>query len=74
MPSYLVPLGTKQVGAVQRHHSIFLFKQNMVTAPCCEKTGLKKGPWTPKEDQILVNHIRRHGHANWRALPKEAGQ
>ncbi|KAE8722960.1 synthase I [Hibiscus syriacus] len=45
----------------------------MVRAPCCEKMGLKKGPWTPKEDQILVNYIQLHGHCNWRALPKQAG-
>lgn len=36
--------------------------------------GLKKGPWTAEEDQILVSHIQRYGHGNWRALPKQAGQ
>ncbi|MQM08005.1 hypothetical protein Taro_040852 [Colocasia esculenta] len=45
----------------------------MVRAPCCEKMGLKKGPWTPEEDQILVSHIERYGHGNWRALPRLAG-
>ncbi|XP_068667001.1 transcription factor MYB30-like [Aristolochia californica] len=45
----------------------------MVRAPCCEKMGLKKGPWTPEEDQILIAFIQRHGHGNWRALPKQAG-
>ncbi|EEF37822.1 Transcription repressor MYB4, putative [Ricinus communis] len=45
----------------------------MVRAPCCEKMGLKKGPWTPEEDQILVNYIQQYGHGNWRALPKQAG-
>ncbi|XP_021804622.1 transcription factor MYB30-like [Prunus avium] len=45
----------------------------MVRAPCCEKMGLKKGPWTPEEDQILVFFIRKYGHGNWRALPKQAG-
>jgi len=35
--------------------------------------GLKRGPWTPEEDRILVAHIERHGHSNWRALPKQAG-
>lgn len=45
----------------------------MVRAPCCEKMGLKKGPWTPEEDQILINYIRLYGHGNWRALPKQAG-
>ncbi|XP_009629052.1 transcription factor MYB30 [Nicotiana tabacum] len=45
----------------------------MVRAPCCEKMGLKKGPWTPEEDQILVSYIQTNGHGNWRALPKLAG-
>ncbi|KAF3648391.1 Myb-related protein Zm1 [Capsicum annuum] len=45
----------------------------MVRAPCCEKMGLKKGPWTPEEDQILVSYIQANGHGNWRALPKLAG-
>ncbi|KAL0414309.1 UNVERIFIED_CONTAM: Transcription factor [Sesamum radiatum] len=45
----------------------------MVRAPCCEKMGLKKGPWSPEEDQILVSYIQQHGHGNWRALPKQAG-
>ena len=45
----------------------------MVRTPCCEKMGTKKGPWTPEEDEILVSHIHRYGHDNWRALPKQAG-
>ncbi|WOL09621.1 hypothetical protein Cni_G18374 [Canna indica] len=45
----------------------------MVRAPCCEKVGLKKGPWSAEEDQILIQHIQRFGHPNWRALPKQAG-
>ncbi|GFP83363.1 myb-related protein myb4 [Phtheirospermum japonicum] len=35
--------------------------------------GLKKGPWSPEEDQILVSFIQQNGHGNWRALPKQAG-
>lgn len=46
----------------------------MVRAPCCEKMGLKKGPWTPEEDQILISYIHKNGHGNWRALPKQAGK
>lgn len=45
----------------------------MVRAPCCEKMGLKKGPWTSEEDQILISYIDNYGHSNWRALPKQAG-
>ncbi|PKI54139.1 hypothetical protein CRG98_025471 [Punica granatum] len=45
----------------------------MGRAPCCDKDGLKKGPWTPEEDQKLINYIQKHGNGNWRILPKNAG-
>ncbi|XP_009778686.1 transcription factor MYB53-like [Nicotiana tabacum] len=45
----------------------------MGRSPCCDESGLKKGPWTPEEDQKLINHIKKHGHGSWRALPKLAG-
>ncbi|KAJ9681535.1 hypothetical protein PVL29_020418 [Vitis rotundifolia] len=45
----------------------------MGRTPCCDKRGLKKGPWTPEEDQILVDYINKNGHGSWRSLPKNAG-
>ncbi|MQL86285.1 hypothetical protein Taro_018820 [Colocasia esculenta] len=45
----------------------------MGRAPCCDKNGLKKGPWTPEEDQKLLDYIKKHGHGRWRTLPKNAG-
>ncbi|KAL3851263.1 hypothetical protein ACJIZ3_013145 [Penstemon smallii] len=46
----------------------------MGRAPCCdEKDGLKKGPWTPEEDQKLIDYIHKNGCGNWRTLPKNAG-
>jgi len=45
----------------------------MGRAPCCDKDGLKKGPWTPEEDLKLINYIQTHGPGNWRSLPKSAG-
>ncbi|RDY10180.1 Transcription factor MYB102, partial [Mucuna pruriens] len=45
----------------------------MGRAPCCDKNGLKKGPWTPEEDLMLTNYIQTHGPGNWRTLPKNAG-
>nr|AFX98073.1 R2R3 transcription factor [Cunninghamia lanceolata] len=41
--------------------------------PCCDKVGLKKGPWTTDEDRKLVNFISVHGHGCWREVPKLAG-
>ncbi|KAK9668681.1 hypothetical protein RND81_13G078000 [Saponaria officinalis] len=41
--------------------------------PCCEKDGIKKGPWTPEEDIILVSYIQQHGPGNWRSVPTNTG-
>lgn len=45
----------------------------MGKAPCCDKHGVKRGAWTPEEDEALVEYIKKHGHGSWRTLPKEAG-
>ncbi|XP_058104025.1 transcription factor MYB53-like [Magnolia sinica] len=44
----------------------------MGRSPCCDEHVVKKGPWTPEEDQRLVDYIEKHGHGSWRALPKLA--
>ncbi|XP_057971550.1 transcription factor MYB20 [Malania oleifera] len=41
--------------------------------PCCDKVGLKKGPWTAEEDKKLISFILTNGHCCWRAVPKLAG-
>ncbi|XP_027332081.1 myb-related protein 306-like [Abrus precatorius] len=41
--------------------------------PCCDKIGIKKGPWTPEEDIILVSYIQEHGPGNWRSVPTSTG-
>ncbi|KAA8530673.1 hypothetical protein F0562_005393 [Nyssa sinensis] len=41
--------------------------------PCCDKVGLKKGPWTVEEDKKLISFILNNGQCCWRAVPKLAG-
>ncbi|XP_054807308.1 myb-related protein 306-like [Prosopis cineraria] len=41
--------------------------------PCCDKIGVKKGPWTPEEDIVLVSYIQQHGPGNWRSVPTNTG-
>ncbi|CAH8328200.1 unnamed protein product [Eruca vesicaria subsp. sativa] len=41
--------------------------------PCCEKIGLKRGPWTIEEDHRLINFILNNGIHCWRVVPKLAG-
>ncbi|KAL1197319.1 Transcription factor MYB51 [Cardamine amara subsp. amara] len=46
----------------------------MVRTPCCKaELGLKKGAWTPEEDQKLISYLNRHGEGGWRTLPEKAG-
>ncbi|PAN12315.1 hypothetical protein PAHAL_2G258800 [Panicum hallii] len=46
---------------------------SMGRQPCCDKVGLKKGPWTAEEDQKLVSFLLNNGQCCWRAVPKLAG-
>ncbi|CAM0902191.1 unnamed protein product [Alopecurus aequalis] len=41
--------------------------------PCCDKVGLKKGPWTAEEDQKLVSFRLGNDQCCWKAVPKLAG-
>ncbi|XP_030521333.1 transcription factor MYB80 [Rhodamnia argentea] len=41
--------------------------------PCCEKDNVKRGQWTPEEDNKLASYIAQHGTRNWRLIPKNAG-
>ncbi|KAK9061411.1 hypothetical protein SSX86_018592 [Deinandra increscens subsp. villosa] len=46
----------------------------MGRAPCCDKANVKKGPWSPEEDEKLKDYIQTHGTGgNWIALPQKAG-
>ncbi|KAJ8476673.1 hypothetical protein OPV22_020400 [Ensete ventricosum] len=48
-------------------------KQRRGPTPCCSKVGLKRGPWTSEEDEVLASFVRREGEGRWRTLPKRAG-
>nr|AGS49158.1 MYB34 protein [Eruca vesicaria subsp. sativa] len=45
----------------------------MVRTPCCKEEGIKKGAWTPEEDQKLIDYLQLHGEGGWRTLPEKAG-
>ncbi|CAN6345941.1 unnamed protein product [Urochloa humidicola] len=46
----------------------------MGRAPCCDKASVKRGPWSPEEDEQLRSYVQRHGiGGNWIALPQKAG-
>ncbi|KAL0375877.1 UNVERIFIED_CONTAM: Transcription factor [Sesamum calycinum] len=39
---------------------------------CCYKQKLRKGLWSPEEDEKLIKHITRYGHGCWSSVPKLA--
>lgn len=39
----------------------------------CYKQKLRKGLWSPEEDDKLIKHITKHGHGCWSSVPKLAG-
>nr|XP_009610486.1 transcription factor RAX1-like [Nicotiana tomentosiformis] len=47
----------------------------MGRTPCCDKTKVKRGQWSPEEDEILKNYILKYGTSagNWITLPHRAG-
>ncbi|XP_073132537.1 transcription factor MYB14-like [Henckelia pumila] len=46
----------------------------MGRSPCCDKTKVKRGPWSPDEDSTLKNYVEKYGTGgNWIALPNKAG-
>nr|ABP57085.1 Myb transcription factor [Coleus scutellarioides]ABP57086.1 Myb transcription factor [Coleus scutellarioides] len=45
----------------------------MGRSACCSKVGLRRGPWSAKEDSLLSSFIHQHGEGQWRSLPKKAG-
>jgi transcription factor MYB, plant len=46
----------------------------MGRAPCCDKTKVKKGPWSSEEDAKLKDYIEKYGTGgNWIALPQKIG-
>ncbi|CAN1236466.1 Transcription factor MYB61 [Linum grandiflorum] len=40
---------------------------------CCYKQKLRKGLWSPEEDEKLLRHITKFGHGCWSSVPKQAG-
>ncbi|KAM0949399.1 putative transcription factor MYB-HB-like family [Dioscorea sansibarensis] len=35
--------------------------------------GWRKGPWTPQEDKLLIDHVNLHGEGRWNSVSKLTG-
>ncbi|KAM0921032.1 hypothetical protein ACQ4PT_006972 [Festuca glaucescens] len=46
----------------------------MGRTPCCDRAAVKRGPWSPEEDDALRDYMRRYGNTgSWITLPQRAG-
>lgn len=41
---------------------------------CCNKQKVRRGLWSPEEDEKLVKYISTHGHGCWSSVPRLAGK
>nr|URY18887.1 MYB protein [Zanthoxylum bungeanum] len=40
---------------------------------CCNKQKVKRGLWSPEEDEKLINYMTTYGHGCWSSVPRLAG-
>jgi transcription factor MYB, plant len=45
----------------------------MAKQSCCHKKKLRRGLWSPEEDEKLMSHIANYGLGSWSSVPKLAG-
>ncbi|CAM8964902.1 unnamed protein product [Rhodiola kirilowii] len=57
----------------RRKSSTLIVRRQWDENRCCDKVGLKRGPWTIEEDHKLMNFIITNGIHCWRTVPKLAG-
>ncbi|GMH26582.1 hypothetical protein Nepgr_028425 [Nepenthes gracilis] len=40
---------------------------------CCNQQKIKRGLWSPEEDEKLIRYITNHGYGCWSEVPEKAG-
>lgn len=40
---------------------------------CCNQQKVKRGLWSPEEDEKLTRYITTHGYGCWSEVPEKAG-
>ncbi|KAJ8765980.1 hypothetical protein K2173_020496 [Erythroxylum novogranatense] len=40
---------------------------------CCTKQNVKRGLWSPEEDEKLIRYMTTHGQGSWSSVPKLSG-
>ena len=48
-------------------------RQKMGHHSCCNQQKVKRGLWSPEEDEKLIRYITTHGYGCWSEVPEKAG-
>ncbi len=56
------------------HQALMMINAKMGGHRCCTKQKVKRGLWSPEEDEKLVTYITNHGLGSWSSVPKFAGK
>lgn len=40
---------------------------------CCNQQKVKRGLWSPEEDEKLIRYVTTHGYGCWSEVPEKAG-
>lgn len=48
-------------------------KRTMGHHSCCNQQKVKRGLWSPEEDEKLIRYITTHGYGCWSEVPEKAG-
>ncbi|KAL6003725.1 hypothetical protein ACLOJK_004271 [Asimina triloba] len=48
-------------------------EENMGHHSCCNQQKVKRGLWSPEEDEKLIRYITTHGYGCWSEVPEKAG-
>ena len=59
--------------AEEEEEEALMISEKMGGHRCCTKQKVKRGLWSPEEDEKLVTYITTHGLGSWSSVPKFAG-
>ena len=65
--------GVGCIGCLRETHTEREREREMGHHSCCNKQKVKRGLWSPEEDEKLINYISSYGHGCWSSVPRLAG-
>lgn len=71
MLPHLLNVSSSKLFFVKSHRD---YINSMGRPRCCDKSNVKRGPWTAEEDAKILAYVASHGIGNWTLVPQKAGK